>query len=84
MIVLGSEWTRNKEGWSLGLWIPDLDLVCIGWVLTRVELATGTDSEDGKLRVVDYDVWGCKGMDSEGEEFKMEDRRVFPWGSRGQ
>ena len=29
----GSQWVRRSEGLILGRWIPDLDLVCIGWVL---------------------------------------------------
>jgi len=57
--VLGSEWTRNNEGWSLELWIPDLDLVCLGWVLTGAGLATGIDSEYGRPDVVNYEVWEC-------------------------
>ena len=57
---------RNKEGCSLGLWIPDLDLVCIGWVLTSVELGAETDSEEGAPRVVDSNVWGWLDVDSEG------------------
>ena len=51
--VLGSEWVRKSEGWSLGLWIPYLDLVCIGWVLTGIELGIDRDSEADEVGLVD-------------------------------
>ena len=56
--VLGSKWARNKVGCSLGLWIPDLDLVCIGWVLTGIELGAETNSEEDAPGVVNSEVWG--------------------------
>ena len=56
---------RNNEGWSLGLWILDLDQVCIGWVLIiGVRLETKTNSEDDRGEVEDSKVWGCKVDDS--------------------
>ena len=51
---MGSEWPRNNEGCSLGLWISDLDLVCIGWVLTGIEVGAGTDL----LWDLAFDDWG--------------------------
>ena len=63
--VLGSEWVRKSEGWSLGLWIPDLDLVCIGWVLTRIELSIDTNSEEDEVRLVDSEFCGWMGMGAE-------------------
>ena len=44
---------RKREGCSLGLSISDLDLVCIGWVLTGIELGIDTDSEADEEGLVD-------------------------------
>ena len=51
--VLGSEWLRKSEGCSLGLWIPDLDLVCIGWVIDAEEVY-GQCTETVVQRILRY------------------------------
>lgn len=61
LTVLGSKWARNSEGCRLGLWIPDLDLVCIGWVLVGIDVGAGTDS----LWDLVFDDWGWIEVDSD-------------------
>ena len=58
---------------SLGLWIPDLDLVCMVCALAGIELGTKGDSKEDVLMVVDCKVWGWTDVDSKG---------VSEWDSR--
>ena len=64
--ILGSEWVRNNEGCSLGFWIPNLNLVCMGCVLVGIELGAEGDLEEDLLMVVDSKVWGWTDVHSEG------------------
>lgn len=53
----GSQWASNKAGLILGKWIPDFDLVCIGWELTGLAGGdtVGTFSDATLCEVAEWD-----------------------------
>ena len=55
------------------MWIPDLDLVCIGWIFIGIQLGTETDSEVDVARVVDSKIWGWTDVGAE---------EVDDWGTK--